>query len=997
MNNPTKAMSSTWSPLFVAVSAAMVSLGAIAQDSEPALEEVIVVGSQIKGASISEALAVSVVDSDAIEAMGIDSGDELIALIPENGQNFFNEAENISGGVNSGRGDLGAFNLRNLGTGNTLVLLNGRRLVNSATYQTEEVGGSFIPVNTVNSNHIPVWGVDRVEVLRDGASAIYGADAVAGVVNTVLKNDFEGFNIRFRHYEFDNTPSTRQSITGEWGQNFNDGRTNVGVFFNYYHRDRVSSNDDPRWANSDFRYRIPENSPWAGSTSFRNNSPSSLYPQMDMRSSAPGSVRGELTDSSGEFETYPIGDSRCEYTINATTCGAVDGQGTYRYDLNGNNGFGRDLASELDRMSIFANITHEFDNGIEGFTEISAYQSETNLIRHASATFSSVRLIMGADNPYNPFGSGPGRLSGPEFEEAMEGVSENGMDLIIDNYRFGQAPRIVDNDGTMRRFLQGFRGTSGDWDWEAAFSHANATKEDITRNRVSNTLATEALADSSMAAFNPFDPTYEGSNIERILVDVYRDSETRLTTFDAKFSNPALFDLPAGSVAGLVGAEWRKEKYSDNRDPRLDGTIVFTDYQGDTYPYVSDVANSSPTGDSSGSRIVTSVFAELQIPVLENLDVQLAARHERYSDIAEDEVTVGKAAFGYRPIEQLLIRGSWSETFRAPNLVTVNEGLVARSNTRTDWACEYVNNVTGEAYDLDCRNSTQRSAQGSELLSPEKGESTSIGFVFEPLDGLTITADWWTIEKDDTIGLFGEENHMILDLYYRLQAGLGNCSMDFNTAVVRDEADDDQIAAYSEAGICPAGTAIRVDDQYGNLDKRTLEGYDIGIYYDIDTDLGNFSFSYNGSFLDTFEQEASGDAALLVASQAAGDIPPNIPIDGFADLVGRDGNQDQRHRASLRWRQGNYGASLSGYQVGSFYQSSLTLSDGTRYVIPSMTTYDATFDYRFQMADTNARARLGIKNISDERAPLADRYFGFFADAHTDYGRYMYVDLRMSF
>ena len=316
--------------------------------------------------------------------MGIDSGDELIALIPENGQNFFNEAENISGGVNSGRGDLGAFNLRNLGTGNTLVLLNGRRLVNSATYQTEEVGGSFVPVNTVNSNHIPVWGVDRVEVLRDGASAIYGADAVAGVVNTVLKNDFEGFNIRFRHYEFDNTPSTRQSITGEWGKNFNDGKTNVGVFFNYYHRDRVSSNDDPRWANSDFRYRIPENSPWAGSTSFRNNSANGLYPQMDMRSSAPGSVRGELTDNSGEFETYPIGDSRCQYTINATTCGGVDGQGTYRYDLNGNNGFGRDLASELDRMSVFANITHEFDNGMEGFTEISAYQSETNLIRHAS-------------------------------------------------------------------------------------------------------------------------------------------------------------------------------------------------------------------------------------------------------------------------------------------------------------------------------------------------------------------------------------------------------------------------------------------------------------------------------------------------------------------------------------------------------------------------------------------------------------------------------------
>ena len=102
----------------------------------------------------------------------------------------------ISGGVNSARGDIGAYNLRNLGTGNTLVLLNGRRLVNAASYQTEEVGGSFIPVNTVNSQSLPVSGLERVEVLRDGASAIYGADAVAGVVNYVMKSDFDSGRVR---------------------------------------------------------------------------------------------------------------------------------------------------------------------------------------------------------------------------------------------------------------------------------------------------------------------------------------------------------------------------------------------------------------------------------------------------------------------------------------------------------------------------------------------------------------------------------------------------------------------------------------------------------------------------------------------------------------------------------------------------------------------------------------------------------------------------------
>ena len=207
--------------------AMLIALPALAQtDTEQSaadqeagdIEEVIVTGSQIKGAAINDALSVSVVDMQAIDDFGIESGDELLDVIPEQGQNFFNEAENISGGVNSARGDVGAFNLRNIGTGNTLVLLNGRRVVNSATFQTEEVGGSFVPVNTANSAAIPVFGLERVEVLRDGASAIYGADAVAGVVNTVMRNDYDGFSIRGRYTSYDNIPRDDFSVTIEWGE-----------------------------------------------------------------------------------------------------------------------------------------------------------------------------------------------------------------------------------------------------------------------------------------------------------------------------------------------------------------------------------------------------------------------------------------------------------------------------------------------------------------------------------------------------------------------------------------------------------------------------------------------------------------------------------------------------------------------------------------------------------------------------------------------------------
>lgn len=284
------------------------------------VEKISVVGSNIKGGPVAETLAVSVIGAEEIGQLGIDSVDDLLQLIPENGQNFFSEAENISGGVNAARGDIGTYNLRNLGTGNTLVLLNGRRMVNSASYQTEEVGGSFVPVNSVNVNTIPVQGLNRVEVLRDGASAIYGADAVAGVVNHVLKSDFVGFTISGRMAEYDNIPRETQTLTVEWGKDFNNGRSNVSMFANYFSRDRVNSQDDPRWADSDFRSRIPAGSPWEGDVRFRNDTANSLFGQFDLISSASAAgLNSVFTDNAGEFETYPIGDPRCQYQLNATT------------------------------------------------------------------------------------------------------------------------------------------------------------------------------------------------------------------------------------------------------------------------------------------------------------------------------------------------------------------------------------------------------------------------------------------------------------------------------------------------------------------------------------------------------------------------------------------------------------------------------------------------------------------------------------------------------
>ena len=985
-----------FTPKVLAVTIASIfACTAAAQETAPeeeTIEKIAVVGSHIKGGRVAEALAVSVISAEDIGTLGIDSLDDLLGLIPENGQNFFNEAENIGGGVNAARGDIGTYNLRNLGTGNTLVLLNGRRMVNSASYQTEEVGGSFVPVNSVNVNTIPVHGLSRVEVLRDGASAIYGADAVAGVVNHVLKSNFVGLTVSGRWAEYENIPRDEQTLTLEWGKDFNNGRTNVSTFLNYYARDRVNSQDDPRWANSDFRDRIPSDSPWAGDIRFTNDTANSLYGQFDLISSASAAgLRNIFTDAAGEFETYPIGDERCQYVLNATTCGGIDGQGTFRLNLNAD----RDLSSELSRANMFVFVNHDFENGMESFTELSYYQSKTNLRRHATAPFTTSKLRVGAANYYNPFGpcGSPNRLA----DALIPDVPCSGLELEIDNYRFAENPRIVDNDGDTYRFLQGFRGEIGEWSWESAVAYSKAEKQDITRNRVSNILITEALFDSTPAAYNPFSGGLN-SNIERATVDVERINETELTTFDVKFANPEIFMMPAGPVALVLGYEFRRETFLDDRDDRLDGTIVFTDFEGDTYPFVSDVVNSSPTPDSSGERDVSSLFAELQIPLHETINVQAAIRYEDFSDV--EATTVGKVAFSWRPSDLFLIRGSWSEAYRAPNLVTINESIVARNNTRTDYACLYAAENGGDPNQntLDCVNSVQRIAQGSTQLKPEESTNTNLGLVFTPIDGLTVTVDYWTIKKENTIGLFGEENHTLLDLLLRLEAGTGSCNgATFNPAVTRQDISADESAVYLAAGICPAGDIQFIDDQYLNLSTRNLEGYDIGAYYNFETKAGKFRLSYNGSVIDTFEQEAGGDSALLVNAQASGLIPNGFPVDGFADLIGQDGNQKQRHSMRASWRLGDFGASLSRTRIGSFTQTSLALDDGTPYVVPSMSTFNATFDYSLDVSDVDTRIRLGIRNLQDKRAPLADNYFGFVSDAHQDYGRSYYLDVKAKF
>ena len=946
------------------------------------VEEVVVTGSQIKGAKITGVLPVTVLSSEDIEAIGPEDGTELLENIAEQGVNYFTEAESDSGGVNSARGDVGAYNLRNMGVGNTLVLLNGRRLVNNAGYQTELLGGDYVPTMSVNSNLIPTNALDRVELLKDGASAIYGADAVAGVVNNVLQTDFTGFEVNFRGNGYDHFDANDERIQIKYGGDFNEGRTNISIMFDYYDRDAIAASEDPRWGDSDHRKWIPADSLWANDSSF-NNRYSGKWAQLDLRG------RTDYTDSAGEIQIMPSSDPRCSRSDSLDTgygtCLGVDTTSLANGEYYINPGQFRDYRGELQRDNTFIFVNHELDNGNELFAEIGQYNSDYRRLKEPAGDFSTALLNIGPDYYYT-------NLLGINDDN-----SSSNKNIRIDNWRPDIGPRVINVDKDTSRYLIGLRGTTDSgWSWETALLQSKAKSEDFTQNRLSNSLLEAGLADSTSSAINIFSSDVKTA-LAPAIIDVYRNDTSELSTFDFKASHPEIFNLPAGPVAMLLGFEYRKEEYTDDRDPRLDGTIRFTStVTGLTFPFVGDVLGSSPTADTTGERETNSIFAEFILPLADNIESQIAFRHEDPDDT--ESSTVGKFALGWDVSENLSLRGSFSTSFRVPNLIQKNQLYVTRYGNVDDAVGEYIGG--SNSFALDDRYSIQSFRIGNPDLKPEESDNYSVGFVWTPeiVEGLTITYDEWSIEKENTIVLLGRSNVVVNDLINLINYGTDNCSGYSNPFVTRDtdfSYSAEELAAFSDAGICPVGEVLVATDPYANAATRTIEGDDLGIYYDLDTNLGNFKLSINHSETDKFTQEPTATYAKLAAAQESGIIPFNVTLSGFGDLALQDGNYVKKTSMKLNYRYGDWGAQISSLKKGEFYQSSETRSDGTRYMIPSMRTVNASVYYNFEIGDYDARVKLAIKNIDDERAPLADRFYGFFADAHQDYGRNYYLDFRL--
>jgi len=944
-------------PFAFALAGLLLPFAAQAQEPNETVEEIVVTGSHIEGMD-EDALPLSVLDAEAIRDLGAVNMQDLLAYIPAISDFEF---EDTNTGTNGARGDVAGVNLRGIGSGNTLVMINGRRMVVHPTYQAI----NNVPVTFYNVNSIPSPAVSRIEVLRDGASALYGADASAGAVNFVTRTDDEGFRVSGKYGASSETSYDESEIAAQGGWAFNGGRTNLGVFGTWYSRSSVNMYElDDLYFQLDRRGHeaLPEE--WRDDSQLRNDSTLTPYARVST-----GSLNAE-----GQW--VPTGNLHVNSGTGALTAGA----GSERYNFNED----QIVTPETERFNFLASLTHELGGGMEFFGDASFYSSSTFTLRAASPLDDSLAfLIVPSDSFHNP----------------------TGEDVLILGWRpVDLGPRVIDVDQDEFRLLGGLRGTWGAWNWESALMHSEAEASDTEGNRQAKSLFTAQLAVNGPDALNPF--AVPGGNTQAAL-DGIRVSATdvrtsRLTMWDMRLNRADLFSLPGGEAGLAAGVEWRREYYKDDRDPRLDGSQPFDN--GAIFDE-SDLIGVSATFDSSADRDTASAYAELFLPfvgdsnamtLVHALEMQLAVRYENPSDF--EDKTVPKISLRWAPFSALSLRASYTEGFRAPNLPQMNQGTIIR---RIDGIEDPLRaDVTGRPVDTgDTYRVTTRVANPN--LEPEDTETTMYGFVISPEDGplagLRISWDYFNIKQEGVVGLFEPEDSLALDALLRAQ---GSFNPDVERASVT-AADQAAFDAWNQANPddqrTPVGVATNIVNQYLNLDPREVSGWDASIRYTTaDTSAGLFSFGVEATKLTQFDQ--------MFLDDTAGDLTQ--------DLIGRNGNPEWRATATLGWLFRNFSANLSMRYVGEVYDTSLTdagsdlsgwydeLTDTTYWLVEDWTVYNLGLAYSFADAQGWAQGltlNAGVRNLTNEKPPFADESFGYFSGLHNSYGRVTWAQLTYAF
>lgn len=639
-----------------------------------------VTGTNIKRVEAETASPVVTVTAGEIEQAGYQTINDFLQQIPSAGAGLDNRFVN---GFAPGAGGL---NLRNLGFNSTLILVNGKRL---PTYPFAQIVGTAQGFQDLNS--VPLALVDRVEILLDGASAIYGADAVAGVVNIITKSNFRGLEVQGgagTSYESDGT-SYQASITGGWGDLTRD-RWNVAVNASYFKQENV----------------------WAKDRSF--NSSEDLRPRggTDGRSSfgTPGTLIDTVT---GDRIFGPGCGPDTQYGGSSVRAGFC------RYDRPQ---VGTDLLPESERYGFYGTGQFAFTPSITGFIE--GGWSRNNYTSHGfpaptldgystdpiNNPSTGVGLIVPVGNPYNPF---------PNPAELRLRTSDVGN-------------RDIDQTSDVWRVVAGLKGTVKDWDWDVAYYYGKIETDQQNLNNVLQTSFQQVLNNGS---YNFIDPSLNPQALsDSLRYTAPRAGDSKIEDVSGKISGD-IYKLPAGPLSMAIGGEWRRESLSDIPDDQLKSGNTMGISASNAY----------------GERDVSSFFTEFNIPIVKTFEADAAVRYDKYSGNGSWSGWSPKLGLRWQPTSSWLVRGTVGQAYRAPSLF---ETTPASQTSYTFGVTDPVLCPTPDENNPNCSLDLKVATTGNPDLKPEKTDFMTAGAIFEPVAGNSVGLTYWKYRRKDEISAF---------------------------------------------------------------------------------------------------------------------------------------------------------------------------------------------------------------------------------------------------
>jgi iron complex outermembrane receptor protein len=897
------------------------------------IERISVVGSHIKGSQSSEHLSTRILDKKFILTTGAVSGEELLRRIPQIGETSFHN-ERAIGGINDARGDVSSINLRGIGTGYTLTLLNGRRLVKHPGTQTE----NFVPVNTVNINALPVKSLDRVEVLLGGGTALYGSDAVAGVVNYIINNETPKNKFSVSYGGDTTTNFDQLSIAASRTFTFNHFNSYLTTSLNFYRRSGIMANEFPNAMSEDRRqsFELPND--------FMADS------QLDNRTSFTPWATFQ-SPSSGLVHIQPTTLGNCAVSISELVCAA---KGELPTALRLDRTAFRTQTSDVERLNFHSYFSRLLNNDVELFAETYLYSAKTERMREQSPNLNTQRFTITSNATFNPFNE----------------------DIVLQRYRAidaGLRDIVVDNQSS--RTLLGAKGLWRGWDWESALLYSNAKTIDTAQNRINASAFQQTINEiNPLAAYNLFNggsiefPNTLDSTInpqlviDKFLVDVSRASTTSLTQLDAKWSNSQFYTLKNGYAEVAAGIEFRRETFSDDRDELLDGSQPFIDNVTGVLLSQSNVLGSSYTLDAFGSRNIASSYFDSYLPLFESTSVQVAFRYENFSDIGN--VSKLKVAISSRFNEYIQLRTVWANGFRAPNLPQIAEKGLSRFNFLYDPLVDSIYGISEVRL-------------GNPKLKPEDNINVSFGGTFKLAKNFDISIDWWQIKQKNVIGIIPARTILLYD-------GLLSSRGESSGNVTRNE----------------FGNVSLMTNQYTNLSSRKMSGVDYSATFKYQSCVGLISANVNIAQLLTFRQGADPISAEILEEIEAdnANIPSTTIVTNIGDLLNINGRPSWRVNHTLDWSRNNIGAGFTYNYISKFKDSSAQNIDGKLLPIADYKAFGAYLSYELlnEASDNKTVILFGINNITNELPPIADESFGYFASVHTNRGRYIYLDFSIA-